>query len=115
MSISYLKEAGHFSLCFDANDPLRVARFWAGALGSDIDDDDPGLIGLVPTDGTSFRIEFALVAEPKTSQNRIHLDLTTKSLDDHWVVMADPDGNEFCVLTPRNLPGQAAGRVPIVA
>src|SRR6266571_3977759 len=137
------------ALCFDANDPLRLARFWADALHWEIDDETPDEIGLVPTDDTRFRIEFQAVPEQKAGKNRIHLDLTSTSIDDQketverlvqlgarhidiappgyvdqraevdrlvslgatridigqgevdWVVMADPDDNEFCVLSPR--------------
>jgi Glyoxalase-like domain len=114
------------ALAFDANDPIGLARFWAEALGWDIDDNDHELIGLVPTDGTSFRIEFARVPEIKTMQNRLHLDLTTTSFDDQTetvarllelrgrhidigqgpdethVVLADPEGNELCIIAPGN-------------
>ena len=41
-------------LCFDANDPLPLARFWAEALRWEVDDDDPDEVELVPTDGTRF-------------------------------------------------------------
>ena len=115
-----------FALCFDANDPLRLARFWADALHWDIDDDTPDEIGLVPTDDTRFRIEFQAVPEHKAGKNRIHLDLTSTSIDDQketverlvelgarhidigqgaddkHVVLADPEGNEFCVIEPDN-------------
>ena len=114
------------ALCFDANDPLRLARFWADALHREIDDETHDEIGLVPTDGTTFRIVFRPVPESKTGRNRIHLDLTTASIDDQhesvsrlvelgaWhidigqgpdephVVLADPEGNEFCVIEPDN-------------
>ncbi|HEY5077851.1 MAG TPA: VOC family protein, partial [Acidimicrobiia bacterium] len=114
------------ALCFDANDPLRLARFWADALRWEIDDDTHDEIGLVPTDNTRFRIEFPAVAEKKTGKNRLHLDLTTTSLDDQketvaklvelgarhidigqspeegHVVLADPEGNEFCIIEPDN-------------
>jgi Glyoxalase-like domain len=43
-------------LCFDANEPLRLGRFWAEALRWEIDDDTSDEVGLVPTDGTSFSI-----------------------------------------------------------
>jgi len=112
------------SLCFDANDPLRLARFWAEALHWDMDAETDE-VGLVPTDSTRFGILFEPVSERKTAKNRIHLDLTTTSIDDQsetvrsliglgarhvavgqrpdepHVVLADPDGNEFCVLSPR--------------
>ena len=70
------------ALCFDANDPLRLARFWADALRWDVGDETDDEVGLVPTDGTRFRIAFVPVPEPKVGKNRLHLDLTTTSLDD---------------------------------
>ncbi len=80
----------------------------------------------MPTDDTRFRIEFQEVPEPKVGKNRIHLDLTTTSLEDQQktvgmlvqlgarhidvgqgpndahVVLADPEGNELCVIEPDN-------------
>lgn len=108
------------SLCFDANDPLRSARFWAAALRWEIHDETDG-IGLVPTDGTRLPFLFLPVPEPKTGKNRLHLDLVSESpehrsemvdrlivlgaqhvdigqSDVPWVVLADPEGNEFCVV-----------------
>ena len=114
------------ALCFDANDPLRLARFWAGALGWELDGGTQEQIGLVPTDGTRFQILFRPVTEQKVGKNRIHLDLTSTSLDDQaelverllelggchidvgqspedaHVVLADPEGNELCVIEPGN-------------
>jgi predicted enzyme related to lactoylglutathione lyase len=103
-----------------------LARFWAGALGWQIDDSSPDDIELVPTDGTTFTVIFEPVPETKSAKNRIHLDLTTTSLDDQnetvrrllelggshidigqspdepHVVLADPEGNEFCIIQPNN-------------
>jgi predicted enzyme related to lactoylglutathione lyase len=111
---------------FDANDPMWLARFWAEAIRWDIGEATDDKVALVPTDDTSFGILFGLVPEKKSSQNRIHFDLTTTSLDDQnetvarlleigashidigqspeedHVVLADPEGNEFCVLAPGN-------------
>ena len=70
------------ALCFDANDPLRLARFWAEALRWNLGDTTDDVVTLVPTDGTRFGIDFALVPEQKAGKNRIHLDLTTTSIDD---------------------------------
>jgi predicted enzyme related to lactoylglutathione lyase len=113
-------------LSFDANDPLRLARFWAEALRWEIADETVEEIELVPTDGTRFRIVFAPVPEQKVGKNRIHLDLTSASIEDQTdsvarlielgarhtdvgqrpeeghVVLADPEGNEFCVIEPGN-------------
>jgi hypothetical protein len=111
------------ALCFDANDPLRLAGFWAGVLGREVADD--GLV-LLPDDDTGFRIRFAPTREPKTRPNQMHFDLTSASLEEQQetvaralelggrhidigqlpeelhVVLADPEGNEFCVIEPGN-------------
>jgi hypothetical protein len=111
--------SGLVALCVDANDPLRLGRFWADALRWVIDDESHDEISLVPTDDTRFRIRFLPVTEKKTDPNRLHLDLTTTSIDDQeesvsrfvelgarhidvgqgldegHTVPADPEGNEF--------------------
>jgi predicted enzyme related to lactoylglutathione lyase len=123
------------NLGFDANDPLRLARFWATALRWEVEDETEDEVGVVPTDGTGFRLLFLPVPEHKTGQNRIHLDLTTTSIedqtesvetlvrvgarhidigqgpDDDHVVLADPEGNELCILAPGNTFLSGAGRL----
>jgi hypothetical protein len=114
-------------LLFDSADPLSAATFWAQALGWEAVDEGPDEAvasppGL-PYPGTSaVPLVFVSVPEPKAVKNRVHLDLTSTSLDDQaakverlerlgatrvdigqgedvtWVVLADPEGNEFCVL-----------------
>ncbi|MEY2430728.1 MAG: hypothetical protein QOC92_453 [Acidimicrobiaceae bacterium] len=122
------------ALCIDANDALRLAHFWAAALRWEIHESRDE-IGLVPTDGTRFRILFEPVPEKKTGKNRIHLDLTTTSTDDQvetvarlvdlggrhaevgqrgdegHVVLADPEGNEFCIIEPENVFLAGCGRL----
>ncbi len=112
------------ALCFDANDPDRLARFWAGVLDREIADDDGPT--LLPRDDIGFSIQFQPTREQKTGPNRMHLHLTSTSLDDQQstvaralrlggrhldvgqgpeeehVVLADPEGNEFCVIEPGN-------------
>jgi predicted enzyme related to lactoylglutathione lyase len=114
------------ALCFDADDPLVLARFWAAALGWEVDNETQDEICVVPTDGTTFQIDFAQVPKKKAGKNRIHLDLTTTSIQDQQesvaklielgarhidigqrpdeghVVLADPEGNEFCIIEPEN-------------
>lgn len=114
------------ALCCDANDPLRLARFWAGVLSWELADDARDGIALLPSDDTGFRIRFLRTQEQKASQNQLHFDLTSTSLDDQQqtvsrslelrgrhidigqqpdeghVVLADPEGNEFCVIEPDN-------------
>ncbi|MEU4575323.1 VOC family protein [Nonomuraea sp. NPDC023979] len=114
------------ALSFDAHDPVRLARFWAGVLGWESADDPREGITLLPADDTGFRLRFLPSQEDKPVQNRMHFDLTSSSLenqretvaralelggrhidigqspDDPHVVLADPEGNEFCVIEPGN-------------
>jgi predicted enzyme related to lactoylglutathione lyase len=114
------------ALVFDANDPARLAPFWAGVLGREMVDDPDGGIALLPTDDRGFRIEFFPTEEPKAGLNQMHLHLTSTSLEDQQatvaralglggqhldlgqrpeeghVVLADPEGNEFDVIEPGN-------------
>jgi len=102
-----------------------MGQFWAEALGWDLNDSDHET-ALIPTDGTSFGIVFEPTSNKRAGQNNIHLDLTTTSPDDQHdiaqrligagasrvdigqrgdeghVVLADPEGNEFCIIEPHN-------------
>ena len=119
------------AICFDASDPAGLARFWGGVLGWEREDraDHPanGAVVLLPTDDTGFRLRFLSSAVEKTEQNQMHFDLTSTSLEDQQrtvarcielgathadvgqrpeqehVVLADPEGNEFCVIEPGNV------------
>jgi predicted enzyme related to lactoylglutathione lyase len=113
----------------DAADPGRLARFWAAVLGWEIANEDADEVAIEPG-GFSYPgpaalpLVFVPVPEPKTVKNRLHLDLATESAghqaaeverllalgatpadtgqgDVPWIVLADPEGNEFCVLSPR--------------
>ena len=115
--------------CFllDSTDPHRTADFWQAALGwrrTHEDDDDVVLEPPKgsPQDGVAPDLLFQRVPEGKTVKNRWHPDLRPKDQaaevarlealgatridvgqgDVSWVVMADPDGNEFCVLRAFN-------------
>ncbi|MGW2017779.1 VOC family protein [Streptomyces sp. NPDC001927] len=114
------------ALCIDAHDPVGLSRFWAGFLGWEtVDDPDDGIV-LLPGDDTGFRLRFLPTDVPKSVQNPMHFDLTSTSLDDQQAVvaraldlgarhidigqtpddghfvLADPEGNEFCVIEPGN-------------
>ncbi len=112
------------SLCIDSTDPARLAAFWRDVLGWRITHDDPDEIVLEPpagsrADGVVPDLLFLRVPESKAGKNRLHLDLRPvnqaaevarleglgarrvdvgQGPDATWVVLADPDGNEFCVL-----------------
>jgi hypothetical protein len=116
-------------LVVDAADPRRLADFWAAVLGWQAQDEGGGEFGIEPAgyrypDPAAVPLTFVPVSEPKTAKNRVHVDLATES-DAHqqaevdrllalgarpasigqagdlpWVVLADPEGKEFCVLEP---------------
>ncbi|WP_328491860.1 VOC family protein [Streptomyces sp. NBC_00414] len=115
-----------FALSFDASRPASLARFWSGVLGWETVDEPHDGIALLPSDDTGFRLRFLPSQEEKVGQNRMHFDLTSTSLEDQrqtveralglgaqhidigqlpeekHVVLADPEGNEFCVIEPGN-------------
>ena len=104
----------------DCHDPGRVARFWSQALQLPLQGPKDGEWWIEPG-GERPDFLFQEVPEAKTVKNRLHLDLRPddqaaevdrlESLgarridigqgDVTWVVMADPEGNELCVLKPR--------------
>lgn len=112
------------SLCVDAADPSRLAAFWQDALGWRRTFEEEGQVVLEPPtgsaeDGVVPDLLFLKVPDDKAGKNRLHLDLRpadqaaevarlqalgAKQVDigqdpqSTWVVMADPEGNEFCVL-----------------
>ena len=115
-----------FALCFDARHPIALARFWGGVLGREMAGGPHDGVALLPGDDTGFRIRFLPTLERKAGQNQMHFDLTSTSLEDQQqtvarslglgarhidigqrpeeghVVLADPEGNEFCVIEPGN-------------
>jgi hypothetical protein len=112
-----------WSVVFDANDRVALARFWAAALGW-VYGEDRGYSRVTGGDGTLRRLEFVTAPNEKQSANWMHFDLSSKSIDDQRAtverlvelgarhidvgqgpdsdhfVLADPEGNEFCVLEP---------------
>jgi glyoxalase superfamily protein len=109
-------------IAIDAVQPRVVADFWCGVLGWQIVEEDGSVISIAPPDGSWPMIDVVAVPESKTVKNRLHLDLradgvaTTDELerllnlgarrtdvgqgaDATWVVLCDPEGNEFCLLS----------------
>lgn len=107
---------------FDCGDPARLARFWATVLGyTALDHEGYSFAtpeGWQPGTGV-VRLLFQAVPEDKIVKNRLHFDLTADDMaaevkrlnalggrplevvEEHglrWTVMADPEGNEFCVV-----------------
>ena len=106
------------SVTFDCSSALLLAGFWAAALGSNVDEDSTDDRAWVePAGWGGPTLWFQRVPEGKTAKNRQHFDLramgsiqdeverlvalgaTVLRDGDDLVVMADPEGNEFCVET----------------
>ncbi|MGO9873458.1 MAG: VOC family protein [Acidimicrobiia bacterium] len=102
----------------DARDPVGLGRWWQHALGWTLVNDDPDEYEIRPHPDRLPGLLFLPVPEAKSGKNRLHLDFRPDDRDaevkrlldlgatladvDHgvqaWVVLADPEGNEFCVL-----------------
>ncbi len=105
----------------DAHDPEALGRWWCDALGWVIVNDDPDEFEIRPSEDRLPGLLFAHVDDQKTVKNRLHLDFRPDDRDAEverllalgatradvgqgeqpWVVLADPEGNEFCVLGSR--------------
>ena len=117
-------------LVIDAADPSKLAVFWAAALGWEVAAEEPDEVVVAPAgfeypNAAALPLVFVPVQDKKSGKNRVHLDLSTASPEDQsaqvervlalgaaradigqgdvpWEVLADPEGNEFCVLEPRD-------------
>ena len=107
----------------DAADPGRLARFWEQVLGWERTDEDETGVEISPPGGGRPKLVFVPVPEAKAGKNRVHLDVNPTGSDQDeelarlhslgatdvdvgqgdqtWYVLADPEGNEFCLLRTR--------------
>ena len=108
----------------DTHDLPGLARFWTQALGWRVLSERDQEIVIGPDVSAPVGICFMPVTDVKTVKNRVHLDLTTSAADrdaeierllalgarrvdigqtgqESWTVLADPEGNEFCVVRPK--------------
>ena len=115
-----------FGVAYDAADAAVAARFWAAALGRPVApgaDSTHAVVEAADVASSGPRLAFHKVPEGKTVKNRVHLDLRpvdrtreqeverllalgATQLADHrrpdgsgWITLADPEGNEFCILS----------------
>jgi predicted enzyme related to lactoylglutathione lyase len=127
------------SVVIDAAHPAALAGWWSEAIGWPVTFSAPDEVVVEPPgNGQSFDVPalvFGASDDPKTTKNRVHLDLASDSVerqaalierlvgtganyveigqsDVPWVVLADPEGNEFCVLEPRE---RHVGRGPLAS
>jgi predicted enzyme related to lactoylglutathione lyase len=107
-------------LVLDCSEPEVLAEFWSSALGMVRLGSAGNYVLLVSPSGALPKLLLQRVGEPKETKNRMHLDIETSEVDaevsrlesigarrmegetrsehgSHWVIMADPEGNEFCV------------------
>lgn len=111
-----------YHLAIGSHDPHSLARFWSAVLAQPIlfEADDEVIVGAHKNAYPGLC--FVMVPEDKTIKNRLHIDLDPDDLeaevarilalgarhadvgqgDAPWVVLADPEGTEFCVLTPHD-------------
>ena len=119
-----LYRSGELVVVIDCPDLARSARFWSGVLGLTAGRVTSGPYrSLAPENGEGIEVLLQQVPDGKHQKNRLHLDLRTAGLDTEvrrvlglgatlitdqaptedgwrWRILADPDGNEFCVLQP---------------
>lgn len=107
----------------DSRDQRRLALWWADALGWEVSpESDEDETELIPPGDATAHLLFLNVPESKTLKNRLHLDFVPDDQaaevdrligmgaervdvgqgEQTWVVLADPEGNEFCVLSARH-------------
>jgi predicted enzyme related to lactoylglutathione lyase len=112
--------AATIGLVLDCTNPDALARFWSEALGYTTLGGAGNYVMLVDADGIKPKLLLQAVPEPKAAKNRMHLDIDTPDVEaevarlealgarrleadvrnehgTNWVIMADPEGNEFCV------------------
>jgi hypothetical protein len=107
-------------LVVDCSDPRSLAGFWCRVLGYETEEEGDGFSFIRGGEGEGPGIDFVRVPEAKTVKNRLHIDLSPRDREQpeeverivalgarridigqgevSWVVLADPEGNEFCVL-----------------
>ena len=110
-------------LSIDCADPGLLADFWCQVLGYQITEKDDEWVQIAEEPGGMPTLLFVIVPEGKTVKNRIHIDVSPRDREQDeevariealgarridigqgevsWVVMADPEDNEFCVLRSR--------------
>jgi catechol-2,3-dioxygenase len=113
------------AIAIDCADPELLAGFWTAILGWQVTERDEGIVS-IGAPGSPVGIDFLKVPEAKQVKNRVHLDLNPTDRDQDaelqrlldlgatpadvgqgnasWYVLADPEGNEFCLLRGRVAP-----------
>lgn len=110
-------------LVVDCYEPERLAQFWGAVLAYEVTESSDDDVYIEGPEGSGPGLLFQKVPEPKRIKNRAHIDISPRDREQQeeverilelgaktvdigqgeqtWVVMADPEGNEFCVLRTR--------------
>ena len=112
-----------FSVVVECDEPVRLADFWCRVLGYEVVDQSDDIVDIAPNAGAFPGIEFIRSAGHERRTSSLHLDLNPDDQDAEvarlialgaqridvgqppdasWVVLADPEGNAFCVLAPQS-------------
>ncbi|MGH2759815.1 MAG: VOC family protein [Actinomycetota bacterium] len=114
-----MSEDRRLGLVLDCSDPQALAPFWAAALGYEVIADVGNYVMLLAANRQGPKLLLQRVPEDKTTKNRVHFDVETADIESmanelesigarrmgavqaehgsRWIVMNDPEGNEFCV------------------
>jgi predicted enzyme related to lactoylglutathione lyase len=110
-----------YTVVVDCADPVAVATFWAAVLDYQVIFSAPDEVVIAKDEHTHPDLVFGTVPEAKSVKNRLHIDLNPDDQESEverviglgatrvdvgqrevpWVVLADPEGNEFCILSSR--------------
>lgn len=119
-------------LAIDSPDPARIASWWTEVLDYRITEADEEQVEIAGPSGSGPTLVFARVPERKSVKNRLHIDVSPTDREQEaelerlqelgakradvgqggdagWVVLRDPDGNEFCLLGRRREPWSVSG------
>ncbi|MFL6239054.1 MAG: VOC family protein [Actinomycetes bacterium] len=115
------------AIAIDTVNPSVVADFWCAVLGWVVLEENDDVVSIGASDGRWPTVDLCRVPEGKTVKNRVHLDMRADEIEPpaelerllalgarrvdvgqepgvSWVVLADPEGNEFCLLDGTNSP-----------
>lgn len=111
-----------FSIVVECDEPFRLADFWCRVLGYEVVDQSDDIVDIAPNSGAFPGIEFIRSVGHERRTSSLHLDLNPDDQDAEvarliglgarrievgqgpeadWMVLADPEGNAFCVLAPQ--------------
>lgn len=117
-----MSDFGFWGLTMDANDVEELAAFWCEATDYKVADSHYPILAVLAAEKPNYpRLLILQVPEDKTAKNRLHMEFEAEDLkseaerivalgatlvaerefgETKWIVMQDPEGNEFCLVDP---------------